>query len=111
LRDRRFRGLKFRRQRSVGPFIPDFYCVGRDLAVEVDGGVHDDPEVQAHDAVRDEWLDGRRVRVVRLSATLVMQNLASALRAIGDALDDMPERKPTTSPAEHDPPRAEAHGC
>jgi very-short-patch-repair endonuclease len=110
LRGRRFRGLKFRRQRSVGPFIPDFYCVDRDLAVEVDGGIHDDPEIHAHDAVRDERRDGRRVRVVRLPAALVMQDVTAALRAIGHALDHPPQTTPSASPADYDPASAEARG-
>jgi len=33
-------GLKFFRQYSVGPYILDFYCPERRLAIEVDGGQH-----------------------------------------------------------------------
>jgi len=110
LRDRRFRGLKFRRQRSVGPFVPDFYCVKRDLAVEVDRGIHDEPDVHAHDAVRDEWLNGRRIRVVRLPAALVIQDITTALRTIGDAFDQQPERTSLVFPDGNDAASVNAHG-
>ena len=40
LRNRRFAGLKFRRQHPVNNFIIDFYCEERKLAIELDGGQH-----------------------------------------------------------------------
>ena len=44
LRDRRTLGLKFRRQVPIDRYIVDFYCPEIRLIVEVDGGVHDQPE-------------------------------------------------------------------
>ncbi len=32
------RGVKFRRQHVLGPYMLDFYCVEHGLAVELDGG-------------------------------------------------------------------------
>ena len=98
MRDRRFRGLKFRRQRSLGPFVADFYCVEHRLAIEVDGSIHADPEVRIHDMVRGEWLDGRWVRVMRIPAALVMSDLTRALEMIGEALDPHAKSLPTTVP-------------
>jgi very-short-patch-repair endonuclease len=40
LRNRRLDGVKFRRQHPVGPFVIDFCCPERRLAIEVDGGIH-----------------------------------------------------------------------
>ena len=40
LRNRRLDGLKFRRQHPVGPFVIDFCCPSRQLAIELDGEVH-----------------------------------------------------------------------
>jgi very-short-patch-repair endonuclease len=87
LRDRRFRGLKFRRQRPTGPFIADFYCAELGLVVEVDGTMHDEPEVPAHDALRDEWLGNRRMHVLRLSTDQIMGDLTKAMRRIGGEVD------------------------
>jgi len=40
LRNRRFDGHKFRRQRPIGPFIADFYCAALALVIELDGDSH-----------------------------------------------------------------------
>jgi very-short-patch-repair endonuclease len=40
LRDRRFAGVKFRRQVPIGRYIADFVCLRRKLIVEADGGQH-----------------------------------------------------------------------
>ena len=52
LRDRRLAGAKFRRQRPVGRFILDYYCVEKKLGIELDGGQHSDAAV--YDRHRDE---------------------------------------------------------
>jgi very-short-patch-repair endonuclease len=41
LRNRRFACYKFRRQHPVGPYILDFACCATRLAIELDGGQHD----------------------------------------------------------------------
>lgn len=40
LRDRRLKGLKFRRQHPIGHFIVDFHCPKHQLVVEIDGDTH-----------------------------------------------------------------------
>ena len=50
LRDRRFQGLKFRRQRPIGPYFADFACVEIGLVIELDGGQHS--ERMEYDAKR-----------------------------------------------------------
>ena len=46
-------GRKFRRQHSVGPFILDFYCPGKHLAVKLDGQVHLSISTRNYDRERD----------------------------------------------------------
>lgn len=55
-RDRRFLGLKFRRQVPCGRYVLDFYCHALRLVVELDGGQHLE---SAHDRERDVWLAGQ----------------------------------------------------
>jgi very-short-patch-repair endonuclease len=85
LRNRQLVGLKFRRQHPYGQFILDLFCVERQLAVEVDGDVHLDPERAAHDAERSEFLAQRGVRVLRFTNEEVEQHLPAVLRKIIDA--------------------------
>lgn len=63
LRDRRFDGLKFRRQAPVAGAIADFLCAELALVLELDGGVHRDRE--AADAARDARLVEAGYMVIR----------------------------------------------
>jgi len=82
LRAHRLHGYGFRRQHPIGPFILDFYCPEARLAVEVDGAVHDDPERMARDRRRTAWLGRQGVRVIRLRATAVRDELEGVLEFI-----------------------------
>ena len=57
VRNKLFLGLKFFRQYSMGPYILDFYCPEKKLAVEVDGGQHNLTDGREYDAERSlpEW--------------------------------------------------------
>ena len=85
LRDRRFRGIKFRRQHVASPFILDFFAHSLKLAIEIDGGSH--LGRQALDAARDADL-GRLygIRVWRVSARRVETELAAVLRDLAVVL-------------------------
>jgi very-short-patch-repair endonuclease len=82
LRREQLRGLKFRRQHPIGPFILDFYCAEAKLAVEVDGQSHDYPDRIEHDRRRTVWLHQQGLRVIRLAAEDVRVNLESVLEFI-----------------------------
>jgi very-short-patch-repair endonuclease len=86
IRGRRLGGWLFRRQHPIGPYVLDFYCPAARLAVEVDGAVHGLADKAASDAVRDQWLAGRGVRVLRLPATDVLRNMDDVWRTIEAAL-------------------------
>ncbi|MGQ0602176.1 MAG: endonuclease domain-containing protein [Anaerolineales bacterium] len=85
LRDRRLAGLKFRRLHPYGQFILDAFCVEYQLEVEVDGEVHDDPQVAAHDAERTKYLRERGVRVLRFGNDEVENGLDEVLQRIREA--------------------------
>ena len=63
LRDRRFDGLKFRRQATVAGAIVDFLSAELRLVVELDGGVHRLRETE--DAARDARLAAAGFVVLR----------------------------------------------
>ena len=77
-------GVRFRRQIILGPFVVDFFAPSHGLAVEVDGPVHQ--YRRDVDRLRDEALEARGLRVLRIEADLVEGNLAGALCAIRSAL-------------------------
>ncbi len=82
LRDRRFHGLKFRRQHPVGAFVLDFFCQEMMFAIEVDGGIHRDPDVAARDSEREAILRERHIVFYRWTAEAVEEDLESLLLAL-----------------------------
>ena len=82
LRRKAVEGWRFRRQHPFGSYVLDFYCDRAKLAVEVDGQahfLHGNPE---RDALRDEWVAAQGVRTLRLSASLIRDDLDAAVRMI-----------------------------
>ena len=57
--------LGFRRQVPIDRYIADFVHLRARLIIELDGGWHDFPEAQLHDALRDAWLADQGYRVLR----------------------------------------------
>jgi len=86
LRDRRLAGFKFRRQQPWGPFILDFFCWQRRLAIELDGGQHFGMAAAAYDRRRTEYLCRTGVRVLRFSNDLVFTEKEGVLEVIREAL-------------------------
>ena len=56
-------GAKFRRQHGVGPYVLDFCCPEHKLAIEIQGGVHDDALRREYDAERRAYLESQGIRV------------------------------------------------
>lgn len=82
LRRQHLTGLRFRRQHAVGPFILDFYCPASHLVVEVDGGVHEEPEQAARDAARTEALAAYGYHILRVSNEQVLSDVNAVVRSI-----------------------------
>jgi very-short-patch-repair endonuclease len=85
LRGRRCNGLKFRRQHAVGTFILDFWCPEHRLAVEVDGTIHELPEVTERDRDRQAWIQCHGILVLRVKNDEVESCLESVLERIKEA--------------------------
>jgi len=85
LRRKQLANLRFRRQHPLGPYIVDFYCAARRLAVEVDGAVHTGQRAGDRDAERDLWIKAQGVRVIRVPESMVIGDIDEALRLISEA--------------------------
>ena len=82
LRNRRFRGLKFRRQFPIGRYILDFFCVEKRLAIELDGGQHSRDTVLKKDKTRGEFLQRFNITVIRFWDNDVLTNLDGVLQRL-----------------------------
>lgn len=88
LKGRRLAGRKFRRQHSVRRFVVDFYCPSERLAVEVDGGVHEDPARAEADGARQRALEALGIRVVRVRSAEVLTTPDVVLARIAQAFGE-----------------------
>lgn len=80
LRAHRLNGLKFKRQKPLGPYIVDFVCLECKLIVEVDGGQH--AEAIGYDMRRDAWLETQGFRVLRFWNNEVLGETEAVLEKI-----------------------------
>jgi len=79
LRNRRLAGMKFLRQHPFGRYIVDFYCHAKRLVVEVDDGIHNNPDVKEYDRERQKIIELYGVRFFRCTSEEVEQNLEQVL--------------------------------
>ena len=80
LRASRFMGLKFKRQKPLGPYIIYFVCLEEKLIIELDGGQH--AENIAYDQKRDAWLRDQGYKVLRFWDNELFNQTESVLEKI-----------------------------
>jgi len=78
-------GDKFRRQHIIGDVIVDFVCLKEKIVIEVDGGYHNDPEIQEADEIRTEYLESHGYRVLRFTNEEVLFDTDNVLKRIQHA--------------------------
>ncbi len=71
--------MKFFRQYSIGPYILDFYCPTVKLAVELDGGQHNQSDKRERDVARSEYLNAQGIDVMRFWNNEVLLDIQSVL--------------------------------
>lgn len=82
IKGKQLAGFKFKRQCGIGNYVVDFYCPKIRLIVELDGGIHNDPQVKERDLMREEYLFSLGLHIKRYANEDVLYN-------IGEVLDDM----------------------
>ena len=82
LRAKRFMGLKFKRQKPIGPFIADFVCLERKLVIEADGGQHGGTDDQG----RDDWFVAHGFKVLRFWNHEILGETESVLERIREVV-------------------------
>ncbi len=93
LRRNQLHKISFRRQHPIGPYVLDFYCPSKRIAIEVDGGQHATDTGQAHDQRREHWLSAKGIRILQFWNNEVLLNLNGVLQTICHALDQTPSRR------------------
>ena len=70
----RERGMHWRRQAPIGPYVVDFCCKSRKLVVEIDGDSHFPDAGISRDAVRTDFLRQRGFTVLRFTNVDVLES-------------------------------------
>ncbi len=86
LRKKQVGGFRFRKQHPIGHFVLDFYCPERKLAIELDGGQHNQSAAIDKDRQRTEWLAQQGIQVLRFWNNEVFENLEGVLQRVWEVL-------------------------
>ena len=78
-------GVNFRRQHSIGKFIPDFVSIEKKLISELDGSQH--LEQEEYDKERTKYLETQSYKVIRFWNHDVMRNIEGVVLAIINSLE------------------------
>lgn len=78
-------GFKFKRQYSVGPYVLDFYCSSKKLAIEIDGSQH--LENKEYDRQRSDYLSVFNIKVIRFWNNEININIDGVVLKILTELD------------------------
>ena len=77
LHKKAFKGYDFDRQKIIGNYIVDFYCLDCGVVIEIDGSTHNDKV--DYDAERDNFLKELGLIVIHVAAKDVLTNLDNVM--------------------------------
>lgn len=98
LRHKQLGGFRFRKQHPFERFVLDFYCCEVKLAIELDGGQHNEPDAKARDRERTALLATHGIKVLRFWNNEVISNIEGVLQTIYGELNER------TAPPSRPPP-------
>ena len=85
-------GVKFRRQHPLGIYIADFYCHQHKLVIELDGSIHNLPDIIQNDIERQTNLELDGLKVLRFTNDQIFNNLNKVLEDINTQIKSTPFR-------------------
>jgi very-short-patch-repair endonuclease len=87
LKDKQYKGYKFRRQHPIHKFIVDFYCHELKLIIEIDGKYHESEEQKNRDLNRTELLKFQGLSEIRFTNEEVMNDIGSVLKKLEEQIN------------------------
>jgi len=77
LKNKQFKGFDFDRQKIIGNFIVDFFCVDNGVVIEVDGDSHD--EKYEYDCRRETFLQDLGLTIIHILDIDVKKNIEGVM--------------------------------
>ncbi|WP_428897144.1 Very-short-patch-repair endonuclease [Parelusimicrobium proximum] len=82
IRKKQLNGIRFLRQKAIGPYIVDFCCLRPKIIIELDGGGHFTDQAVCKDKEREKFLAEKGFKVLRFTNKEVMNNIEGVLNTI-----------------------------
>jgi leucyl-tRNA synthetase len=83
-------GFHIRRQHIIGSYIVDFACLDKLATIEIDGGYHNNPEIQQYDRERTRFLKENGFTEIRFTNEEVRKDAAAVINNIIEELSKLP---------------------
>ena len=80
-------GVSFTKQKPIGNYIADFYCLEKNLVIEIDGSSHDNK--YKYDSLRDEYMQTLGIHVLRITDKDVRHDIQNVLLWIKHNIDNL----------------------
>ena len=90
LRNRKFLGLKFVRQKPLLRYIADFYCAELRLVIEIDGSFHE----KEYDDMRTDELRALDITVIRYTDDHIEYDLKNVLMHLSREISTIKSQRP-----------------
>jgi len=97
LKENKFWGFDFDRQRCIDNYIVDFYCKELMLAIEIDGMSHNHEEAFLKDEIRQQKLETLEVKFIRFSESEVKYDMMNVIRGIESGILEILRSNPDTN--------------
>lgn len=82
IRKNQINGIRFHRQRILGPYIVDFYAPSVRLVIEIDGPYHDEIKSLEKDRIRDQYLIDTNIKIIRIKNDQILLELEKVIETI-----------------------------
>ena len=88
LKNGKMKGKDFHRQKPIMDYIVDFFCPELGMAIEIDGGSHDNENACRNDRERQEKIEELEIQFLRFNDLDVKRNMTGVLKVIEQWIDE-----------------------
>jgi 5-methyltetrahydrofolate--homocysteine methyltransferase len=110
LKSKKIENYIFRRQHIIGKYITDFVCLKKRLIIEVDGLIHQLPDVKENDEFRQNWLESQGFKVIRFTNNEFIGDLDNVISKIETTLNNQKDYNEVESALEVPPSGVRGRG-
>ena len=93
LRGKQVLDVQFYRQKTIGPYVVDFFGPAAKLVIEVDGSQHFEPGQAHDDQIRTDFLHNLGLQVLRFDDRQVLLETDAVLNQIFETVPERLNRK------------------